>query len=160
MASQAGCFRSGPIHPADPRHCCLITGFAGFNPRPLHAVCDRSDWCMLPLIQEVKMESSLKRRRFQASRKQSFRTVHGAALIVLAMSVLPVCPALQEQKGESSAANPLYEPVRALSGKTGYVNSLALSANGKFLALACDDGKVRLWNFASGEEIRTLTGHR
>lgn len=106
------------------------------------------------------MESSLQRRQFQASRKQSFRTVHWAALIVLGMSVLPVCPALQEQKGESSAANPLYEPVRVLSGKTGYVNSLALSASGKFLAMACDDGKARLWNFASGEEIRALTGHR
>ena len=41
MASQGGCCRSGPIHPADPRHCRLIT-VSSANPRHLHAVCDRS----------------------------------------------------------------------------------------------------------------------
>src|SRR2546427_196721 len=31
MASQGGCCRSGPIHPADPRHPRLITGLAGLT---------------------------------------------------------------------------------------------------------------------------------
>ena len=31
MASQGGCCRSGPIHPADPRHCRLMAGLVGLS---------------------------------------------------------------------------------------------------------------------------------
>jgi hypothetical protein len=38
-----GMCRSGPIHPPDPRYCCLIDHRSRrFNPRPLHSICDRS----------------------------------------------------------------------------------------------------------------------
>jgi len=32
MACQGECCRSGPIHPTDPRHSCLITGLSDFTP--------------------------------------------------------------------------------------------------------------------------------
>ncbi|MBD2609400.1 hypothetical protein H6G81_34150, partial [Scytonema hofmannii FACHB-248] len=37
--------------------------------------------------------------------------------------------------------------------------SVAISPNGKTLASGSDDTTIKLWNLATGEEIRTLTGH-
>ena len=39
------------------------------------------------------------------------------------------------------------------------VTSMAYSADGRWLAVAFADSSVRMWDFASGERIDTLTGH-
>lgn len=46
-----------------------------------------------------------------------------------------------------------------LKGHKGLVYSVAFSPDGKVLATAGFDNDVKLWDFASGKEIRTLTGH-
>ncbi|MHC5729339.1 MAG: WD40 repeat domain-containing protein, partial [Nostoc sp.] len=49
--------------------------------------------------------------------------------------------------------------VKTLHGHSGSVNSVAISPDGKTLASGSDDETIKLWNLATGEQIRTLTGH-
>jgi parallel beta-helix repeat protein len=59
--------------------------------------------------------------------------------------------------------------VRTLSGPTDDVNSVAFSPDGRLLASdfcgryelgrGCVQGEIRLWEVASGREVRTLSGH-
>jgi WD40 repeat protein len=62
------------------------------------------------------------------------------------------------------------QPVRTLTGHTGYVSSVAFSPDGRLLASGscskynspsgyCIQGEIKLWEVASGSEVRTLTGH-
>src|SRR5436190_6447618 len=59
----------------------------------------------------------------------------------------------------------LVAPLRAaelpaeLKGHTGLVYHLAFSPDGKLLATAGFDNTVKLWNFATRKEARTLAGH-
>ncbi|MEH1951676.1 MAG: AAA-like domain-containing protein [Nostoc sp.] len=46
-----------------------------------------------------------------------------------------------------------------LGGHAKGVNSVSFSPNGKILASASSDNTVRLWDIATGKEIKTLTGH-
>jgi WD40 repeat protein len=45
------------------------------------------------------------------------------------------------------------------TGHSSLVNSAAFSPDGKTLASGNDDKTIKLWNVASGKEIRTLAGH-
>ncbi|KAI9682573.1 MAG: hypothetical protein M1822_006871 [Bathelium mastoideum] len=47
----------------------------------------------------------------------------------------------------------------ALEGHTGRINSLQFSRNGKLLASGSADGKIKLWDLASGNLQQTLEGH-
>ncbi|WP_119068296.1 eIF2A-related protein [Aggregatilinea lenta] len=47
----------------------------------------------------------------------------------------------------------------AFTGHQEYVNSVAWSPDGTMLASGSDDMSVRLWDVASGEEVRVLRGH-
>ena len=50
--------------------------------------------------------------------------------------------------------------LRILTGhKKGSVFSMALSPNGQTLASGSGDGTIKLWNLATGQEVRTLSGH-
>ena len=46
-----------------------------------------------------------------------------------------------------------------LKGHTGLIYSLAFSPDGKLLATGSFDNDIKLWTFASGQELRTLKGH-
>jgi hypothetical protein len=49
--------------------------------------------------------------------------------------------------------------ISTLTGHTGWVRGVAFSPDGSLLAAAGDDRTVRLWDAATGAEVRTLTGH-
>ncbi|MBC7264336.1 MAG: hypothetical protein H5T64_08240 [Chloroflexi bacterium] len=49
--------------------------------------------------------------------------------------------------------------VGAIRSHTAAVRSVAFSPDGAILASGSDDGRVRLWDVASGRELRTLSGH-
>jgi WD40 repeat protein len=49
--------------------------------------------------------------------------------------------------------------VRTLSGHTSTVNSVAFSPDGRLLASGSDDGTIKLWEVATGNLVRTLTGN-
>ena len=51
------------------------------------------------------------------------------------------------------------EPLRTLTGHTGYVRSVAFSPDGQTLASGSNDRTVRLWDANTGEHLRTLTRH-
>jgi WD40 repeat protein len=46
-----------------------------------------------------------------------------------------------------------------LTGHTDWVNSVAFSPDGKLLASGSDDYTIKLWDVATGQEVRTLKGH-
>ena len=46
-----------------------------------------------------------------------------------------------------------------LAGFIDRVVALAFAANGKLLATGSYDQKIKLWDSATGAEVRTLTGH-
>ena len=48
----------------------------------------------------------------------------------------------------------------SLEKHQGYVRSVSYSPDGKTLATASDDKTVKLWEVASGREIKTLSGHQ
>ncbi len=45
------------------------------------------------------------------------------------------------------------------SGHTAFVNSMAISADGKYIVSGSDDRTVRLWDRETGKELRRFTGH-
>jgi WD40 repeat protein len=49
--------------------------------------------------------------------------------------------------------------INTLTGHTGDVNSVAFSPDGRLLASGSNDDTIKLWDVASGSEVRTLTGH-
>ncbi len=49
--------------------------------------------------------------------------------------------------------------VHTLSGHSSFVNSLAISPDGKILASGSWDKTIKIWNLETGEFIGTLTGH-
>jgi WD40 repeat protein len=46
-----------------------------------------------------------------------------------------------------------------LTGHTDHVLSVAFSPDGRLLASGSSDKTIKLWDVASGREVRTLTGH-
>ncbi|MRR18007.1 MAG: WD40 repeat domain-containing protein, partial [Deltaproteobacteria bacterium] len=49
--------------------------------------------------------------------------------------------------------------IRTFSGHHGFIQTLHLSGDGKYLLSGDWLGILKLWNFQTGEEIRTLAGH-
>jgi len=60
--------------------------------------------------------------------------------------------------GLSDRAARAADEVRRLEGHTDQLTSMALSPDGKLLVTGSDDKTLRLWQFESGKELRTLRG--
>lgn len=67
----------------------------------------------------------------------------------------PISQPIQPQKSVSENS---YLP-KPFNGHSSDVNSVAFSPDGTTLGSASDDKTIKLWNLASGQEIRTLEGH-
>ena len=48
---------------------------------------------------------------------------------------------------------------KTLTGHSSFINHLVISPDGQTLVSASADKTIKLWNLATGKEIRTLTGH-
>jgi RNA polymerase sigma factor (sigma-70 family) len=55
--------------------------------------------------------------------------------------------------------NRLYAPIRAFKGHTNKATCVVFSADGKQALSSSDDHTVRLWEVASGKELRQFNGH-
>ncbi len=72
-------------------------------------------------------------------------------------------PAVQQKENLSPVSSLLVVEKLALfhtlTGHTGYVRSVALSADGQTLVSGSSDHTIKVWNVSTGQEVRTLTGH-
>jgi WD40 repeat protein len=82
--------------------------------------------------------------------------MRGARLLGIgaAIAILLVAAGNSGQVGLSQG-----QPVRTLTGHTGYVRSVAFSPDGRLLASGSRDETIKLWEVASGRLVRTLSGH-
>ncbi|NCR78281.1 MAG: protein kinase [Microcystis aeruginosa K13-06] len=48
---------------------------------------------------------------------------------------------------------------KTLTGHSDWVKSVAYSPDGRYLASGSDDKTIKIWEVATGKELRTLTGH-
>nr|MDZ8047853.1 serine/threonine-protein kinase [Nostoc sp. DedQUE02] len=106
----------------------------------------------------------------KSSNKLKTQLLSGSSVLVLALGGVwyfqtrphtmseyspPISQPIQSQKSVSTNS---FLP-KPLKGHSSDVNSVAFSPDGTTLASASDDKTIKLWNIASGEEIRTLQGH-
>lgn len=73
-----------------------------------------------------------------------------AAAAVSALAVLLVASLAHAQRPELTVE----------TGHASFVSSVAFSPDGRTLASGSDDSTIKLWDVASGRELRDLTGHK
>jgi WD40 repeat protein len=49
--------------------------------------------------------------------------------------------------------------VRTLEGHTEWVNSVAVTPDGRFAVSASEDKTLKVWDLGTGQAVRTLEGH-
>ena len=49
--------------------------------------------------------------------------------------------------------------LNTLEGSTRYVNSIAISPDGKYIVSGGSDNTIKIWNIKTGESLKTLAGH-
>ncbi|MEZ4684667.1 MAG: hypothetical protein R3B47_00915 [Bacteroidia bacterium] len=49
--------------------------------------------------------------------------------------------------------------MRSFTGHAGYVSTVVISPDGRYLITGSYDETTRLWDLTSGENLRTFTGH-
>jgi WD40 repeat protein len=89
---------------------------------------------------------------------QSFGTVHVTAAFLLAAMLSAVCAPLGAAAPGDAGAR--YALLHVLPHDIGYVNGMACAPDGSLLAVASDDGRVTIWNTASGDLVRVVRGHK
>ncbi|MDD4652396.1 MAG: TIR domain-containing protein [Methanothrix sp.] len=66
----------------------------------------------------------------------------------------------KQDKQPGERAEPLAVWERKLTGHEGFVNSVAVSPDGKWAASGSDDDTVKVWDLKSGKCRKTLNGHK
>ena len=101
----------------------------------------------------------------QAQQQLRQRTAHvaPAGSVQAATPVPDTGPGQYSRSPSDTAAAQIPRLARTLTGHTGWlyccVNSVAFSPDGRLLASGSLDKTMRLWDPATGEHRRTLTGH-
>jgi WD40 repeat protein len=78
----------------------------------------------------------------------------GACILLIAL-----CTGAGAIQAESITGNAYAVQVVAQLGHTSAIHAVAFSPDGRTLASASQDRTIKLWDVASGREIRTLSGH-
>jgi WD40 repeat protein len=113
----------------------------------------------------VRAERAKTRRIFYASQMslvdRARREDQTERVVQLLRSVIPEDPEEDDPRGwEWHHLWRQYHGERSrLRGHTGAVTAVAFSADDRLLASASADKRVKLWDVASGKEVRTLKGH-
>src|SRR5450756_128800 len=79
---------------------------------------------------------------------------HKAVVLQLLMGVVSILGS-----AIPAGAEPLRAEIVTQLGHSGAVRSAALSPDGRTALTGSDDNTARLWDVASGRELRQLTGH-
>ncbi|MBS0201254.1 MAG: serine/threonine protein kinase [Planctomycetes bacterium] len=113
----------------------------------------------VPVVCQIALRKRAQRnRRIAIGVGATFLTVGLMAGMFLAnrnrTPVVPVDPTAKPALKSSA------EPVATLAASAGSVWSVAFDKSGKNLAMAVEDGNVRLWDIASQSVSATLTAHR
>ena len=83
--------------------------------------------------------------------------------LVCLAAALPAAPGMAQgsEQANASGASPENSAPRLMvqTGHGGQINALAFSPDGKHLLSGSDDKTAKLWDIATGREIRTFGGH-
>src|SRR5206468_1065208 len=120
------------------------------------------------IAQEAKAEAE--RQRDENRRNLYAAKMHLAEIAWREAQFDRLVALLNEQRPQGSAADLrgfewyylwrlCHSELRTLQGHTHPVISVAFSPNGQRLATASDDRTVKVWDAATGRELRTLQGH-
>src|SRR5438128_2288007 len=85
--------------------------------------------------------------------------IGGAASVFNSANGESRTPAFAELKSKPPAPVSPSGVIRTFTGHSDRVRAVAFSPDGRTALSASDDHTLRLWDIATGKEVRTFTGH-